>query len=135
MTRMDLDKAWAPLDPIAWPADGSSQPVKRLTWRLERLLPALASGEEEKVDAVLPIIMVGILPGRTWDEIQDTLDVATMRDLITYASRAFQEAMDELGRSAGNSPAGTAPASPPPTSSSPSSVASPASMAVPCGAS
>lgn len=135
MTRMDLGKAWAPLEPITWPADGSPQPVKRLTWRLERLMPRLASGEAGEVDAVLPDIMVGILPGRTWDEIQDTLDVATMRDLITYASRAFQEAMDELGRSAGNSPAGAAPASPPPTPSSPSSAASPASMAVPCGAS
>ena len=135
MTRMDLDKAWAPLEPIRWPTDGSEQPVKRLTWRLERLMPRLASGDEAEVDAVLPTIMCGILPGKTRDEIQDALDVATMKDLIQYASRAFQEAMDELGRQAGNSPAGAAPASPPPTPSSPSVAASPASTAAPCGVS
>jgi hypothetical protein len=134
MNRMDLDKAWAPLEPIVWPG-GGEQPVKRITWRIERLLPALTSGEEEKVDAVLPRIMTAILPGRSWDEIQDAFDGATMRDLITYASRAYQDAMEELGRQAGNSPAGTAPASPPPTPSSPSSDALPESMAVPCGAS
>ena len=133
LTKADLDRAWEPLEPFRWP-DGTEQPVKRITWRIERLLPDLASGDEAKVDAVLPTVMTAILPGRTWDEIQDALDGQTMRDLITYASRAYQAAMAELERR-GNAEAGAAPASPPPTPEPPSSAGSPASMGVPCGVS
>lgn len=134
MDRVDLDRAWAPLEPIQWPT-GGEQPVRRLTWRIERLLPTLTSGDEAAIDAVLPTIMTAILPGRTWDEIQDTLDGETMRDLITYASREYERAMRALEQHAGNSAAGAAPASPPPTPPVPSSPASPELIVVPCGAS
>jgi hypothetical protein len=132
--RLDLDKAFAPLEPIGWPG-GGEQAVKRLTWRQEQWVTDLATADETTAREIVPKIMAAILPGRSWDEIQDALDMQTMRDVIVYASREYQAAMHRLEATAGNGVAGAAPASPPPTPESPSLPASPAPTAVPCGAS
>lgn len=134
MDRLDLDAAFAPLEPINWPG-GGEQPVRRLTWRQEALVGDLTTATEAEARDIIPRIMVAILPGRTWDEIQDVLDIQTMRDLIVYASREYQSAVTRMEETLGNVVAGTAPASPPPTPENPSSPGSPASMAAPCGAS
>jgi len=132
--RLDLERAFAPLEPIRWP-DGTEQPVKRLTWRQEQWVTDLATADEATAREIVPKIMVAILPGRSWDEIQDALDMQTMRDVIVYACREYQAAMARLEATAGNGVAGAAPASPPPTPESPSLPASPAPTIAPCGAS
>lgn len=134
MDRIDLDAAYAPLEPIVWPG-GGEQPIKRLTWRQEMLVADLATADEAATREIIPKIMLAILPGRTWEEIETTLDAQIMREIIVYASREYQSAMRALERTAGNAEAGAAPASPPPTPESTSSPGSPASMAAPCGAS
>ncbi len=134
MDRLDLDKAFAPLEPIKWPT-GGEQAVKRLTWRTEQWVTDLTSANEEQTRELVPKIMTAILPGRSWDEIADTLDMQTMRDLIVYASREYQTARRRLEETVGNGVAGTAPASPPPIPETPSSPASLETTAVPCGAS
>lgn len=133
MQRLDLDKAYAPPEPINWPG-GKEQPVRWITWREQELLTD-AGGDEDKLRAAMPKVLTAILPGLTWDEIAGTLDAAMMRDVVAYCSRAYHAVTDELEQSLGNVPAGTAPPSAqtdPPATSSPES---PASMGVPCGAS
>lgn len=132
MDRLDLDKAYAPPEPITWPG-GGEQNVRWLTWRQEEVL-ADADGDEAKMRAVMPKVMEAILPGRSWDEIADTLDAQTMQDVVKYASRAYHKAQAELDNALGNSVAGAAPASPPPAPSAPSSPALHESTAAPCGA-
>jgi hypothetical protein len=133
MERLDLDKAFAPPEPINWPG-GGEQAVRWITWRQEELLTD-AAGDEEKLRAIMPRVMVAILPGRTWDEIADTLDADMMSRVVAYASRSYHTATAELERTLGNVPAGTAPRSAPTDPSAPSSLESPASTGVPCGAS
>ncbi len=135
MTRMELDEAFAPPPPIDnWPGVGH-QPTQWIAWRQEFLIAKLdAATDPATVHDLLAQIMPAILPGRTWDEIQDVLDAEMMRGLLTQCSRAYHRAQKELAAS-GNAVAGTAPASPPPTPETPSSPASPVLTAAPCGAS
>jgi hypothetical protein len=133
MQRLDLDKAFAPPEPIKWPG-GEEQPVRWITWRQQELLTD-AAGDEEKLRAAMPEVMVALLPGRTWAEIADTLDASMMRDVVAYCSRAYHAVSAEMEHALGNVPAGTAPLSVPTDPPAPSSPELPASTGVPCGAS
>jgi hypothetical protein len=129
---MDLDEAFSPPEPITWPG-GGEQPVKWISWRQESLISKLPGASPEQMEEIMEKVMPAILPGRTWDEIQDTLDSEMMEKLVVYASRRYKKAREELESTTGNGAAGTSPPSAPPTPAPTSSVESLPATAAPCG--
>ena len=133
MARLKLGEFVRPLEPIEWP-DGTEQAVKHLTW-VEQEMLADMEADAVSVRDTMPKLMPLLLPGRTWAEISAALDMEAMRAVLAYASGKYDEAMRAMEATVGKVPAGTDPASPPPTPAPTSSVASPAPTAAPSGAS
>lgn len=123
-----------PLEPIDWP-DGNGgfvdQPVRAITWAEQELMTDIAEGASPR--EVMPKLMPVLLPGRSWDEIRTTLSAEDMQEVIAYASRQYEAAMEAMKEAVGKTEAGTSPPSAPTTPTATSSPESLPASAVPCG--
>jgi hypothetical protein len=126
-----------PLEPVTWPT-GEEVVVRRPNIYAHRFWikvaePAMEKEDQEAaLDALVEFTNM-ICPSKSKEQIMEECDVEFLMLVCGYSRGALKAAKEFVAGVMGKSPAGTDPASPPPTMSGTSPVESLVLTAVPCG--
>jgi hypothetical protein len=122
-----------PLEPVEWPT-GEEVAVNRPNVYAAAYWDTEVIPKPEQMREGLVTFVAMVCPSKTEDQIRQECDDDFLWLVANYSRERLEAAQEFLVGLMGKSPAGTAPASPPPMDTGTSPVESPAPTAVPCGA-
>jgi hypothetical protein len=121
------------LEPVEWPT-GEEVAVVRPNVYAAAFWDTEVVAKPEQLREGLVKFVAMVVPGKTEQQVRDECDDDFLWLVANYSRERLEQAQAFLADLMGKSPAGTAPASPPPTNTGTSPAESPAPTGVPCGA-